>query len=76
MRPALLIIDVQKAIDHPAWARHGGRNHPEAEWNIVRLLEAWRRNGLPVYHVRHDSREKRTRPSRVTSCRRSMPGTR
>src|SRR6266702_349334 len=57
MAAALAIIDVQKAIDHPAWARHGGRNHPEAERNIARLLEAWRRNGLPVYHVRHDSRE-------------------
>ncbi|HEY2016670.1 MAG TPA: cysteine hydrolase family protein [Bryobacteraceae bacterium] len=56
-RPALVIIDVQQAIDHPSWSRHGGRNHPEAERNIARLLEAWRRAGLPVYHVRHDSRE-------------------
>lgn len=57
MQPALIVIDVQKAIDHPAWARHGGRNHPDAEQNIVRLLAGWRRRGLPIYHVRHDSRE-------------------
>jgi hypothetical protein len=30
-RPALVIIDVQKAIDHASWARHGGRNHLQAE---------------------------------------------
>jgi nicotinamidase-related amidase len=55
-RPALLVIDVQRAIDHPDWARYGPRNHPSAEQNIARLLDAWRRGGLPVYHVRHDSR--------------------
>ena len=55
--PALMIIDVQKAIDDERWARHGRRNHPEAERNIARLLEAWRRAALPIYHVRHDSRE-------------------
>lgn len=57
MRPALVVIDVQKAIDHPGWARYGGRNHPEAERNIARLLEAWRQGDLPIYHVCHDSRE-------------------
>src|SRR6476661_2440762 len=55
--PALIVIDLQRAIDHPAWARHGGRNHPDAEQNIARLLAAWRRCALPIYHVRHDSRE-------------------
>ena len=57
MQPALIVIDLQRAIDHPAWARHGGRNHPDAEQNIARLLAAWRRCTLPIYHVRHDSRE-------------------
>ncbi|MBZ5625301.1 MAG: cysteine hydrolase [Acidobacteriia bacterium] len=54
-RPALVVIDVQKAIDHATWAQYGARNHPEAERNIAQLLDAWRRCGLPVYHVRHDS---------------------
>ena len=54
---ALLVIDVQKAIDQPFWARFGPRNHPEAEQNIARLLDAWRRAGMPLFHVRHDSKE-------------------
>lgn len=51
---ALIVIDVQKAIDHPSW---GVRNNPEAETNIARLLQRWRAAGQPIYHVRHDSLE-------------------
>jgi nicotinamidase-related amidase len=51
---ALVIIDVQKAIDHPSWGR---RNNPAAEKNIARLLSTWRRTGRPIVHVRHLSRE-------------------
>jgi nicotinamidase-related amidase len=49
---ALIVIDVQNAIDHPSW---GLRNNPNAERNIASLLAAWRLTGRPVYHVRHDS---------------------
>ena len=51
---ALIVIDLQKAIDHPSW---GERNNPEAEKNVATLLDAWRRAGRTVYHVRHDSGE-------------------
>jgi nicotinamidase-related amidase len=51
---ALIVIDLQKAIDHPSW---GERNNPEAEKNVAALLAAWRSAGRPVYHIRHDSSE-------------------
>jgi len=49
---ALVIIDVQKAIDDPKWGRRG---QPGAETAMARLLAAWRERRLPVIHIRHDS---------------------
>jgi nicotinamidase-related amidase len=54
-RAALLVIDVQKAIDAPYHATHGPRNNPGAESNIALLLSEWRRQGRAVIHIRHDS---------------------
>ena len=51
---ALIVIDLQKAIDHPSW---GQRNNPDAERNVAALLSAWRASRRPIYHVRHDSIE-------------------
>ena len=51
----LMVIDVQRAIDDPAWAAAGPRNNPEAGKNIAKLLAAWRATGRPIIHVRHDS---------------------
>ncbi len=55
MTRALLIIDVQKAIDDPGWG--SDRNNRDAERNIARLLAFWREQRLPVFHIRHSSRE-------------------
>ena len=52
---ALLIVDVQKAIDADYHATVGPRNNPDAEHNIARLLAAWRRDSWPIIHIRHDS---------------------
>jgi len=52
--PALLIIDMQRAIDHPSW---GTRNNPPAEHRLQALLQHWREQAYPVIHIRHDSRE-------------------
>jgi nicotinamidase-related amidase len=51
---ALIIIDVQKAFDDPRWGR---RNNPQAESNIRKLLDAWRRSQMPVIHIQHCSKE-------------------
>lgn len=50
---ALIIIDMQKGMESiPAEQR----NNPQAEFNITKLLTAWRNKGAPIVHVRHLSR--------------------
>lgn len=55
--PALILIDLQRAIDDPRWAQHGPRNNPQAEDRAATLLAHWRAKHWPVIHVRHDSTE-------------------
>src|SRR5580692_4835742 len=52
---ALLVVDVQRAIDAAYHTAQGPRNNPDAERNIARLLAAWREDHRTIIHIRHDS---------------------
>jgi len=53
-RPALILIDIQKAFDNiEYWG--GERNNPKAEDNAGELLQLWRNNNLPIFHIKHCS---------------------
>jgi len=54
---ALIIIDVQKAIDHSAWSKYGVRNNLNAEKNMAEILNLWRESGRHIIHVKHESKE-------------------
>ncbi len=53
-RPALILIDIQKAFNNiEYWG--GQRNNPNAEENASELLKLWRENSLPIFHIKHCS---------------------
>ena len=47
-----MLIDLQKAIDHPSW---GQRNNVDAEQQIYRILTTWRKLNMPIIHIKHMS---------------------
>lgn len=56
-RTALIVVDVQRAFDQ--WEAAGKRrNNPDAVARIADLLAAFRAQGAPVIHIRHEG----TRP--------------
>jgi nicotinamidase-related amidase len=54
LNTALLLIDIQKGLDDHAYYG-GNRNNPDAEANMLNILNKWRALELPVYHVHHSS---------------------
>jgi len=50
----LIIIDMQVGFDALFW---GKRNNPNAESNVLLLLNLWRLKNRPVIHVKHCSLE-------------------
>ena len=51
---ALILIDIQKGFeDVEYWG--GQRNNPGAEKNASELLNLWRENNLPIFHIKHCS---------------------
>ncbi|WP_207536321.1 cysteine hydrolase family protein [Desertivirga arenae] len=54
LKPALILIDIQKAFDNlNYWG--GQRNNPNAENNASKLLKFWRDSNLPIFHIKHCS---------------------
>lgn len=57
-RTALIVVDVQRAFDE--WEAAGKRrNNPDAVAKIADLLDAFRRQRAPIFHIRHEG----TRPN-------------
>jgi nicotinamidase-related amidase len=52
-KACLLIIDVQKGFEDAGF--WGVRNNPNAEVNMLTLIDAFRNTNLPVFHVQHQS---------------------
>lgn len=53
-RPALVIVDMQRAFDGLPWGR---RWNADVDTNGRAVLAAFRKAALPIIHVRHDSVE-------------------
>ena len=49
---ALMLIDVQNAFFDPKW---GKRNNPNAEQNMLRLLQHFRVKKRKIIHIQHVS---------------------
>lgn len=55
-KPALILIDIQKGFEEEDVKYWGGRrNNPDAEKNARKLLDVWRQNKLPIFHIQHCS---------------------
>ena len=49
---ALMLIDVQLAFLDEKW---GKRNNPQVEYNMLKVLDVFRQNQLPIIHIQHVS---------------------
>ncbi len=53
-KAALLLVDIQTGFDRVEhWG--GNRNNPSAELNASFLLEKWRKEQMPLFHIKHNS---------------------
>jgi len=51
-KPVLIVIDVQNGFNDPIL---GKRSTPQLSENITKVLSHWRKNLMPIIHVRHHS---------------------
>ncbi len=49
-----MLIDIQKGLDEHNFYG-GNRNNLQAEENAAKILMHWRKEGGPIFHVRHSS---------------------
>ncbi|CAB4690776.1 MAG: isochorismatase family protein [Actinobacteria bacterium] len=63
---ALIVIDVQKGFTE--FDVKGERNNPDCEDNVVKLIDAWRKQNLPLVYVKHNSK------SETSVLRPNQPG--
>ena len=56
---ALLLVDVQKGVNDTNYygGSNGRRNNPQAEQNILSVLQKWRKSNRKVAFTKHNSRE-------------------
>jgi len=53
-KPALLLIDIQKGLDDIEY--YGGhRNNLQAEASAKEILDFWRNQKYPIFHIKHNS---------------------
>ncbi len=53
-KPALLLVDIQKAfLEEEYWG--GNRNNKNAEEVCANILNEWRALNLPLFHIKHSS---------------------
>lgn len=70
--PLLLLIDFQLVFLE--WERRGmRRNNPQAVENAARLLATFRKQALPIIHIRHESTEQASLFKRGTEAFQPMP---
>lgn len=65
-KPALLLVDIQKGLDD--FEYYGGnRNNLDAEQKMRQLLDFWREEELPIFHIKHNSTNpnSRLRPNQI-----------
>ena len=65
-KPALILVDIQKGLDE--FEYYGGnRNNLDAEQKMRQLLDFWRANDLPIFHIKHNSTSSKSplRPNQI-----------
>ena len=53
---ALILVDVQQGFSETEYFG-GNRNNPDAESNMKKILDVWRSQNRPIFHIKHNSTE-------------------